>query len=35
VLDPSFSDSDGIVMLTCKLDVQPNLGNDEFILTVR
>jgi hypothetical protein len=35
VLDPSFSDSDGIAMLTCKLDVQPNLGNDEFVLTVR
>jgi transcriptional regulator of nitric oxide reductase len=35
VLDPSFSDSDGIAMLTCKLDVQPNVGNDEFTLTVR
>jgi len=35
VLDPAFSDSDGIAMLTCKLDIQPNLGNDEFTLTVR
>ncbi|TWI65170.1 hypothetical protein IP91_02577 [Pseudoduganella lurida] len=35
VMDPSFSDSDGIAMLTTKLDVQPDLGNDEFILTVR
>ncbi|MGW8391119.1 phage tail tube protein [Pseudoduganella sp. HUAS MS19] len=35
VLDPSFSDSDGIVMLTTKLEIQPNTGNDEFVLTVR
>ena len=35
VLDPSFSDSDGIVMLSTKLDIQPNTGNDEFVLTVR
>jgi hypothetical protein len=35
VLDPSFSDSDGIVMLTTKLDIQPNTGNDELVLTVR
>ncbi|KQV78473.1 hypothetical protein ASD15_21920 [Massilia sp. Root351] len=35
VLEPSFSDSDGIVMLTCKLDLQPAQGNDELTLTVR
>lgn len=35
ILDPSFSDSDGIVMLSTKLDIQPNTGNDEFVLTVR
>lgn len=35
LLDPSISDSDGIAMLTCKLEVQPDTGNDEFILTVR
>lgn len=35
VLDPSFSESDGIAILTCKLDVQPNVGNDEVVLTVR
>lgn len=35
VLDPSFSDSDGIAMLTCKLDIQPDQGNDDFILTIR
>lgn len=35
VLEPSLSDSDGIAMLTCKLDVQPNTGNDEVVLTFR
>lgn len=35
LLDPSFSEDDGIAMLTCKLDIQPNTGNDEFVLTVR
>ena len=35
LLDPSISDSDGIAMLTTKLEIQPNTGNDEFILTVR
>ncbi|NML62268.1 hypothetical protein HHL21_14520 [Massilia sp. RP-1-19] len=35
VLDPSLSEADGISMLTCKLDLQPDVGNDEFILTVR
>ncbi|MGZ9027380.1 MAG: phage tail tube protein [Telluria sp.] len=35
VLEPSLSEADGIAMLTCKLDLQPNTGNDEFVLTVR
>jgi hypothetical protein len=35
VLEPSFSDSDGITMLNCKLDIQPNTGNDEVVLIVR
>lgn len=35
LLDPSYSESDGIVMLTCKLDLLPNTGNDEFVLTVK
>jgi hypothetical protein len=35
VLEPSFSESDGIVMLTCKLDFLPNVGNDEFIFTAK
>ncbi len=35
VLDPSLSESDGIAILTCKLDIQPSVGNDECVLTVR
>ncbi|HEX8603491.1 MAG TPA: phage tail tube protein [Pseudoduganella sp.] len=35
IMDPSLSDSDGIAMLTGKLEVQPNTGNDEVVLTVR
>jgi hypothetical protein len=35
LLEPSFSDSEGIAMLSTKLELQPDQGNDEFILTVR
>ena len=33
--DPSYSDSEGVAMLGVGMDLQPNTGNDEFILTVK
>lgn len=35
LLDPSFSESDGLAVISPKLDLQPNLGNDEVLLTFR
>lgn len=35
VIDPSFGESDGLATITCKLEMQPNTGNDEVVLTVR
>lgn len=35
ILDFSLDESDGITMVTAKLDIQPNAGNDEFVLVAR
>ena len=35
LLDPSFSESDGLAVISPKLDLQPNVGNDEVLLTFR
>ena len=35
LLDPSFSESDGLAVISPKLDIQPNIGNDEVVLTFR
>ncbi|MBY0240758.1 MAG: hypothetical protein K2X55_15715 [Burkholderiaceae bacterium] len=35
LLDPSFSESDGLTIVTFKLELQPNVGNDELLLTFR
>jgi hypothetical protein len=35
LLDPKFSDTDGVSILTLGLSLQPNVGNDEFVLTIK
>lgn len=35
VVDIDQGDSDGVAMLQAKLDIRPNAGNDELVLTVR
>jgi len=32
---PSFSDDNGLAMLSMSLELQPNAGNDEFIISVK
>jgi len=33
--NPAISDDNGLAMLSLNLDIQPNVGNDEFIVSVR
>lgn len=33
--NPQYADSDGVTMLNVGLDFQPDLGDDEFVLTVK
>jgi hypothetical protein len=35
LLNPQYADSDGIAMINLGLDLQPNSGNDEVIITVK
>lgn len=35
ITDPSYADQDGITMLNIGLQLQPNAGNDELIITVK
>lgn len=33
--DPAYSDQDGVAMLTLKLGIQPDVGDDELVLTFK
>lgn len=35
LLSPQYADSDGIAMINMSMDLQPNTGNDEVIVTVK